>query len=520
MKMLKKEAEQRQAIEMLCTDMLVPKGHLLRKIDAAVNFARIYDLVEDLYCEDNGRPSCDPVVLFKLVLIQHLFGIRSLRQTMRDAEVNVAYRWFLGYTMSQQLPHFATISYAFRHRFTAEVIEGVFRWILEEVARAGYLSAEVVFVDGTHIKANANLKKQMKKAIPVAAKRYQEQLDEEIEADRAAHGKKPLKKDDDDDGPCASGKEKMVAESTTDPESGVFHKGEHKKCFAYEAHTVCDRRGYILETEITPGNVHDSVAFDTVFERLKAHYPEVQVVTADAGYKTPWICKQIFDSGKIPSLPYKRPMTKKGNLPWYAYVYDEYYDCILCPQDKVLSYATTNREGYREYKSKSYICRDCPELEKCTQNRQYTKTVTRHIWQEYLERAEDIRHSPVGKATYALRSQTIERVFADAKEKHAMRYTPYRGLAAVTAWVKLKFAAMNLKKLALHKWRPFLHFYLHLLQEATSLRCNVASLTGWGLPFPEALFHCGKEKNDEKDAISDSVRTAADHGNRSGRARL
>ena len=477
MKMLKKEAEQRQAIEMLCTDMLVPKGHLLRKIDAAVNFARIYELVEDLYCEDNGRPSCDPVVLFKLVLIQHLFGIRSLRQTMRDAEVNVAYRWFLGYTMSQQLPHFATISYAFRHRFTAEVIEGVFRWILEEVARAGYLSAEVVFVDGTHIKANANLKKQVKKAIPVAAKRYQEQLDEEIEADRAAHGKKPLKKDDDDDGPCASGKEKMVAESTTDPESGVFHKGEHKKCFAYEAHTVCDRRGYILETEITPGNVHDSVAFDTVFERLKAHYPEVQVVTADAGYKTPWICKQIFDSGKIPSLPYKRPMTKKGNLPWYAYVYDEYYDCILCPQDKVLSYATTNREGYREYKSKSYICRDCPELEKCTQNRQYTKTVTRHIWQEYLERAEDIRHSPVGKATYALRSQTIERVFADAKEKHAMRYTPYRGLAAVTAWVKLKFAAMNLKKLALHKWRPFLLFYLHLLQEATLRRSKVASLT-------------------------------------------
>ena len=93
--------------------------------------------------------------------------------------------------------------------------------------------------------------------------------------------------------------------------------------------------------------------------------------------------------------------------------------------------------------------------------------------EEYLERAEDIRHSPLGKATYALRSQTIERVFADAKEKHAMRYTPYRGLAAVTTWVKLKFAAMNLKKLALHKWRPFLHFYLHLLQEATSRRCKV-----------------------------------------------
>ena len=103
--MLKRETEQRQAIEMLCVDMLVPQDHLLRKIDAAVDFTRIYDLVEDLYCEDNGRPSCDPVVLFKLVMIQHLFGIRSLRQTLRDAEVNVAYRWFLGYTMSQRLPH-------------------------------------------------------------------------------------------------------------------------------------------------------------------------------------------------------------------------------------------------------------------------------------------------------------------------------------------------------------------------------------------------------------------------------
>ena len=94
----------------------------------------------------------------------------------------------------------------------------------------------------------------------------------------------------------------------------------------------------------------------------------------------------------------------------------------------------------------------CPIREHCTQNQQCTKTVTRHVWHDYIERAEDVRHSDIGKETYALRSQTIERVFADAKEKHAMRYTPYRGLPAVTAWVKLKFAAMNLKKFAIHKW--------------------------------------------------------------------
>ena len=100
----------RGIVEIVDTESLVPKDHLLRKIDAAVDFNRLYEMVEPLYSEDNGRPSVDPVVLFKMVLIQHLYGIRSLRQTMKDAEVNVAYRWFLGYTMSQPLPHFATIS--------------------------------------------------------------------------------------------------------------------------------------------------------------------------------------------------------------------------------------------------------------------------------------------------------------------------------------------------------------------------------------------------------------------------
>ena len=456
--MLKKEEEQRKAIEMVCPDMLVPEDHLLRKIDKAVDFEKIYEIVEDLYCEDNGRASRDPVVLFKMVLIQHLYGIHSLRQTWQDVNMNIAYRWFLGYGMSQQIPHFATVSHAFRHRFTEETVEAIFRWILEEVEKAGYLKPEAVFIDGTHIKANANLKKQIKRAIPEAAKTYEKQLIEEINADREAHGKKPFK-DDDDDEPKPP-KEKIITESTTDPDSGVFHKGEHKKCFAYEAHTACDRHNFVLEVEVTAGNVHDSVAFDSVYADLKEHYPEVQVLTMDAGYKTPWICKQIFDDGRIPSLPYKRPMTKEGNLPWYEYVYDEYYDCVLCPHDKVLSYSTTNREGYREYKSKSYVCENCPDLKRCTLSQSKTKVIAQHLWREYIERAEDIRHSELGKSTYALRSRTIERVFADAKEKHAMRYTPYRGLEAVTNWVKLKFATMNLKKLAL--WKSFCSFFFAL----------------------------------------------------------
>ena len=233
----------------------------------------------------------------------------------------------------------------------------------------------------------------------------------------------------------------------------------------------------MLEVEVTPGNVNDSVAFDDVYKRLIAHYPEVEVVTADAGYKTPWICKQIIDSRRIPSMPYKRPMTKEGNLPRYEYVYDGYYDCVLCPENQVLKYATTNREGYREYKSDGRICKECPVRERCTQSKECVKTVKRHIWQDYIEQAEDIRHTELGKETYKLRSQTIERVFADAKEKHGMRYTPYRGLRAVTNWVKLKFAVLNLKKLAIYKWIHSPSYLLLAIFVAALRNCKVASLT-------------------------------------------
>ena len=86
-------------IEIVGIGSLVPQDHLLRKIDQAVEFDRLYEMVEPLYCEDNGRPSVDPVVLFKMVLIQHLYGLPSLRRTAEEVSLNIAYRWFLGYSL-------------------------------------------------------------------------------------------------------------------------------------------------------------------------------------------------------------------------------------------------------------------------------------------------------------------------------------------------------------------------------------------------------------------------------------
>ena len=292
---------------------------------------------------------------------------------------------------------------------------------------------------------------------------------EEVNADRQAHGKEPF--DDDDEPPAAvskrrdnpSKKKKLVrrkkekvrkvTKSVTDPASGLFVKGEHRKCFAYEAHTACDKHGFVLETVVTPGNVHDSVAFDQVYDKITKSFPEAETIVADSAYKTPHICKKVFEDGRVLSTAYKRSQTRKGGHQWWKYVYDEYYDCVICPEFQVLTYRTTNRDGYREYKSDPRICAGCPTRHLCTRSRDCVKTVQRHIWKDYEELADDARYTPKYQELYKRRKETIERVFADAKEKHAMRYTQYRGLAQVTNWVKLKFAAMNLKKLAKWLWR-------------------------------------------------------------------
>ena len=134
-----------------------------------------------------------------MVLIQHLFGIPSLRQTYREIQVNVAYRWFLGYNLLDRIPHFATVSYAFCNRFPPELASEIFEHILNKALNNRVLDPSMVFIDGTHIKASANKKKFQKQQVAKTAKIYEDQLREEVNAEREKLGKKPIENHDDDD---------------------------------------------------------------------------------------------------------------------------------------------------------------------------------------------------------------------------------------------------------------------------------------------------------------------------------
>ena len=173
----------------------------------------------------------------------------------------------------------------------------------------------------------------------------------------------------------------------------------------------------------------------------------------DAGYKTPWIAKKTIDDGKIPIIPYTSPKGKKGRYKSWEYTYDEANDQYICPQSQPLRHTTTSRDGKRTYRSTPKNCVDCPDKALCGANAKGQKIFQTHIWQEYLDLVEQLRKTDRGQDLYKRRKETIERVFADAKEKHAMRYTHHRGLVRVTQWVRLKYAAMNLKKMAIWSWK-------------------------------------------------------------------
>ena len=442
--------KKRDQIQMFCMEDLIPEDHLLRLIDKAIDWNFIYDLVEDKYCHDNGRPSMDPVMLIKIPFIQYLYGIRSMRQTIKEIEVNVAYRWFLGLDMLDKVPHFSTFGKNYSIRFKdTDLFEQIFSHILEECYKFRLVDPTEVFVDATHVKARANGHKMRKRIAKQEALFYEDMLKKEINEDRAAHGKKPLKDKDDDNTPSSgngSSKEKEIKESTTDPDSGWFHKGEHKEVFAYAVETACDKHGWILGYTISPGNLHDSRTFKDLYDKISDI--GINTLIADAGYKTPAIAKLLLDDGIKPLFPYKSPMTKDGFFKKSDFVYDEYYDYVICPNDQHLEYSTTNKDGYREYKSNGHICKGCPYLSQCTNSQNHVKVFTRHIWEDYMETCEDIRHTLGMKDLYKKRKETIERLFGTAKENHGFRYTQMYGKARMEMKVGMTFACLNLKKLA------------------------------------------------------------------------
>jgi transposase len=445
--MLKKPGPQQTALEMVSVESLVPHDHLLRKIDAVIDFSFIHDRVAGLYCPDNGRPPLDPTLMFKALFIGYLFGVRSERQLVREIEVNVAYRWFLRLKLTDPVFDASTLSQNRRRRFNdTSVAQDIFDHIVEQAIGLGLVDGTVLYTDSTHLKANANKGKYDLAVVAKSRSDYWDALDAAIEEDRAAHGKAPLKPME------RTPAEKETKVSRTDPDSGyMVREGKPKGFFYLDHRTVDGRHAIITDTFATPASLHDSVVYLGRLDRQRQRFDfDVQAVGLDAGYATAGIAKGLADRDILGVTGYRNPTPPRaGMLRKSKYVYERQADGYRCPNGQLLTYSTTDRSGYRHYKSDPAVCRACPLLASCTSNANAVRTVTRHVWQDEREEVDQRRLTPWGKAIYKRRKETVERSFADAKQLFGHRYARFRSLVRVRCQCLLAAAAQNIKKIAL-----------------------------------------------------------------------
>lgn len=206
----------------------------------------------------------------------------------------------------------------------------------------------------------------------------------------------------------------------------------------------------VTDVHVTPGNVHDSIPYTERLERQMTCFGfQVQAVALDSGYLTAWICEWLTAQQIFGVIAHRRFQPVKGMLPKSKFEYDAEADVYRCPGGQELQYRTTNREGYREYKSNPAVCAQCLLLPDCTRFKAKQKMITRHVWEDSRDQVRANGLTPQGKAIYKRRKETIERRFADAKELHGMRYARMRGLVRVLEQCLFTAAVQNIKKLAL-----------------------------------------------------------------------
>jgi transposase len=422
--------KQSEMIVMTMEEM-VPDTSLFRKIDATIDFTFIYEEVKDYYCLDNGRPSLDPVILFKLVFIQTLDGLKSMRQTCEKIKVDAEYRWFLGIPFGEATPHFSTFSKNYERRFKdSDVFETIFTEIVHQAIDYGLVSGEILYTDSTHKKANAN-KNKFKESIQEVIKKRRHWLEEEINEERQRCGRKSYEYQD-------QVETKQVKLSTTDEESGYYFRSHKEKGFMYLDHrTVDDQCNIIVDCHITKGNVHDSQPYIHRLKAIKKTFDfDIQAVGLDSGYQSLDIKKYLNDHGIIGIIGSRRTGTKASRAKNRQFDYDSKNDLYIHKKTgEVLKYTgNIDRNGYKKYSN----------LEKDI-------TLTRHLKADLNDHYNKLRVSDQGKSIYKRRKETIERSFADSKQNHGYRYAMVKGLKKNQHYTWLICAAQNMKNIALKK---------------------------------------------------------------------
>jgi transposase len=426
--------ERRQLEFFVCGSLrdLIPDDHVLARVDRVLDLAWLPAEVGDLYAPNVGRPGVDPEAAVRLMLAGFLLGIVHDRRLMREAQVNLAIRWFAGYGLQDRLPDHSSLT-RIRQRWGAERFRRIFERTVKACIAAGVAKGEIVHVDASLIRADV--------AWESLARRH---VDEMIDAngDGDADGEVPQEK--------RTGKFKKVC--LTDPDATMATTARNRRLEpSYKQHGVVDDlNGVVLDVEVTTGEVNEG---QVILDRLDATAATTGVpigaATADAGYAYAKVFAGL-EAREIAGIIPTKAEPIRSKVPLRRFRYDAKHDHLKCPRGKILRPHRTKISHGRFFASKVRDCKGCDLAALCLSPSRATKSVVIvHDYPALLRaRRRRERWSEEDDRLYLRHRWRSEGFHGEAKTWHGLARAVRRGLQNMRIQSYLTAAAINLKRLA------------------------------------------------------------------------
>jgi transposase len=409
----------------------IPEDHLLRLLDHHVDLSFVRERLKSFY-SSTGRPSIDPEVLLRLLLVGYLYGITSERRLLDEVRMHLAYRWFTRLDFDQEIPDHSTFSKNRHGRFRQS---GVFREVFEEIVRrcleAGLVEGQNLAVDGTLVEANASResrvpRKQLKEAAQIS-RTVREYLAELEQMNPVPHAEKV---------------------STTDPDAILTTKGSGTARMAYYDNYLLDTASrVIVGVEATPAlSRQEMVAARKMLERVEKLGVRPESLGVDKAYGSGEFLAWLLARGVQPHIPViDRRHQTGGHFTRDQFRYEPQENTYYCPEGKPLRYSRLNRRGQGYIYSSTIVqCRGCPQKQHCT------AAPFRNLIVHWYEQAREVVRGLAGTAAcvHSQRARRkIEAMFSELKYRIGLHRVRLRRLWNVSEQFLLAATAQNLKRL-------------------------------------------------------------------------
>ncbi len=425
---------------------LIPEDHVLVRVDKVLDLSWLRDEVSDCYDLEQGRPGIDPEAAVRLMLAGLLVGIVHDRKLLREAQVNLAIRWFCGYALHERLPDHSSLT-RIRRRWGVERFLAIFERTVEQCVAAGLVKGELVHLDATLIRADVSWESLVKVHVAAVA---------EANADGAGKDDEPHEPPPEDrsspDGKAKGGPRagKVKKVSRTDPEArmATSHRGQRLEPSYKQLTGVDGAAGVVVDVAVIEGEAHEGGTLPDQLERIEARTGlEAVTATADKAYATAGNYAVLEARGTTAVIPPQR--LRRAAVPLARFKYDAKHEVVRCPRGLKLRRAGRYAKG-RFYRARPADCQACPLKARCLPRTSRARSVQIPDGYPALLRARrrHRRKLPEDRAAAASHRARVEGVHGEAKAQHGLRRAMRRGLWNVAVQVYLTAAAINLKRLA------------------------------------------------------------------------